>query len=81
MCPLLFLENQRGSAVMANSLQLNSLVRVPLRVQFCLHIFGSGTLHDCSRACSQEGKLRPTPVASVCGGSTVQKSKNYKIRQ
>ena len=26
-------------------------------------------------------KLRPPPVASVGGGSTVQKSKNYKIRQ
>ena len=68
MCPLLFLENQRGSAVMANSLQLNSLVRVPFEgsvlSSFFLEVEPSMTAVGLA---ARRVKLRPPPVASVGG--------------
>ena len=69
---------------MANSLLLNSLVRVLARVQFCHHFFFLEVEPSMTAVglAAMRVKLRPPPVASVEGGSTVQqKRENYKIRQ
>ena len=67
--PVLFLENQRGSAAMANSPLLSSLVRVLARVQFCHHFFleVEPSMTAVGLA-ARRVKLKPPPVASVEGG-------------